>query len=106
MSMQELMSIHPLLADRVRLSIMAALAGSTEPIEFTRLLELLELTRGNLSTHMRKLEEAEFVRVLKEFANRKPRTTYELTKEGRKELEHYLKTVELALKAVKRSKGK
>lgn len=104
MNVQDLMSIHPLLADRVRLSIMAALAGAAEPLEFTALLEVLDLTRGNLSTHMRKLEEANFAVVQKEFANRRPRTTYQCTAEGREQLERYLKIIEVALKSVQKTK--
>lgn len=105
MTTHELMSFHPLLADRIRLSILAALASSSEPFEFTRLLEVLEVTRGNLSTHMRKLEEAEFVLVEKDFANRKPRTRYQISEQGRRELECYLESIERALRGVRRTKA-
>jgi len=95
-----LINESPVLADRIRLAILATLAVSKEPIEFMALLDQLELTRGNLSTHLRKLEDGKFIKVTKEFKNRKPRTTYECTKKGRKEMKSYLRKVENILKMV------
>ena len=53
-----LTSTHALLAHQVRLTIMATLASTTEPTEFIELLNTLNLTKGNLSAHTQKLEEA------------------------------------------------
>lgn len=47
------------------------------------------LTRGNLSTHISKLEEEGFVQVNKKFVNKKPTTVYKITDAGREALEHY-----------------
>lgn len=93
------MNVNPLLVDRVRLTIMANLSLAGGPVDFNTLLEELGLTKGNLSTHMRKLEEAELITVLKEFVGRKPRTTYACTAKGKKEMHQYLSTIEALLKA-------
>jgi DNA-binding MarR family transcriptional regulator len=74
---------------RTRLAIMAALAG-VERLEFGELKGQLHLTDGNLSTHAASLQRAGFVRILKEFAGRKPRTTLAITPKGRKALEKYV----------------
>ena len=97
----DLLTINPLLADRARLAIMANLSLADGPVEFNTLLEELQLTKGNLSSHIRKLEEAGLVAVHKAFVDRKPRTTYMCTKEGKAEMRHYLSTVEALLKARK-----
>ena len=93
-----LLAIHPLLADRVRLALMATLGSAEEPIDFSTLLEALELSKGNLSSHLRKLEEGNLISVEKSFVDRKPRTTYQSTEEGKNELNKYLLAVEKALK--------
>jgi DNA-binding transcriptional ArsR family regulator len=92
------LAIHPLLADRVRLALMAALAASDDPIDFNTLLESLDLSKGNLSSHLRKLEEAELIIVNKSFVDRKPRTTYSCAGQGKEEISRYLSAVEKALK--------
>ncbi len=58
----------------------------------------LKLSKGNLSTHIRKLEEKSFVQIEKRFIGRKLRTTYRCTAIGKKEIRHYLLTIELVLK--------
>lgn len=98
MKPSDLMSINPLLADRARLAIMANLSLAGGPVDFNTLLEELQLTKGNLSSHIRKLEEAGLVAVHKAFVDRKPRTTYVCTKEGKAEMRHYLGTIEALLK--------
>ena len=102
MDPKELLEFNPLLSDRVRLVIMCTLSATEEPIDFTTLLNTLELTKGNLSTHMRKLEDAGLVKVYKGFVERKPRTTYACTAKGKKEIGRYLKKVELMLQMAKR----
>jgi len=91
-------SPHPLLSERSRLVILASLATSPGPMDFLQLLLETKLTKGNLSVHVRKLEEAGFVEVTKEFVDRKPCTRYRCTKQGRKELKNYLGAVEKLLK--------
>ena len=99
MGLKELIHSDSLLSDRVRLAIMAALASASEPLDFNTLLETLELTKGNLSSHMRKLEAGNFVEIRKEFVDRKPRTTYRCTDAGREALSEYLSTIEKILQS-------
>ena len=93
-----LLNVHPILFDRVRLAIMAHLSFASTPVEFKVLVDDLKLTKGNLSTHMKKLEDQGFVRIEKRFISRKPRTTYRCTAKGKKEIRHYLSTIEAVLK--------
>jgi len=88
---------HPLLADRVRIAIMASLAAAAEPMEFSALLDTLGLSKGNLSAHCQKLEEAGLLQITKAFVGRKPRTT-QCTEFGRSEVTKYLSNVEQLLK--------
>lgn len=97
MNPNELMQTNPLLSDRVRLAIMATLAGTKEEVDFKTLLDRLELTKGNLSSHIRKLEEAGLVEVHKSFVDRKPLTTYSVSAKGRDEIRGYLAKVEAIL---------
>jgi len=89
-----------LLMDRTRLLIMVKLAGSAEGTSFTALLESLSLTRGNLSTHMQRLEAEGFVSVSKAFVERKPLTTYRCTEAARAVIEAHLRAIESMIKQV------
>ncbi|HEX4922982.1 MAG TPA: transcriptional regulator [Bdellovibrionales bacterium] len=99
MNPHDLMQTNPLLSDRVRLAIMALLTGSKDEVDFKTLLDRLELTKGNLSSHMRKLEEAGLVDVHKSFVDRKPLTTYSVSAKGREEIRNYLAKVEAVLQS-------
>ena len=77
---------------RVRLGIVAYLA-SAEVADFTELKDVLEVTQGNLSIHLRKLEEAEYVSIDKSFVGRKPLTSVRLTETGRAAFSNYLKAM-------------
>lgn len=74
---------------RVRLGIMAVLSG-VERADFNTLKARLQTTDGNLSVHLRKLEEAGFVAVSKRFEGRKPLTEASMTPEGRRAFLAYL----------------
>lgn len=78
---------------------MGVLASSEEPVQFNDLIEALDLSKGNLSAHMTKLEAEKLVIVNKEFVEKKPRTTYEVTNLGRKVLAEYLEQVQQMLLA-------
>ncbi len=78
-------------------STLAALPRDDE-IVFPRLQQLLDMTAGNLSTHVRKLEDAGYVRVVKGHAGRKPVTYLALTTEGRRAFEDYTTTLTALLK--------
>ncbi|MBN8608639.1 MAG: transcriptional regulator [Caulobacterales bacterium] len=77
---------------RLRLGIMAYLADA-EAADFTELKELLDATQGNLSVHLRKLEEAGYVAIDKSFVNRKPLTRVRMTPAGRGAFAAYLEAI-------------
>lgn len=77
---------------RLRLGIMAYLADA-EAADFTELKDVLSATQGNLSIHLRKLEEAGYVAIDKSFVNRKPLTRVRMTAKGRKAFATYLETI-------------
>lgn len=99
MDITDLLNVNPMLVDRIRLSVMVYLASAKEPISFNTLIEELGLTKGNLSSHMRKLEDAAFIVVKKKFVGRRPQTTYQCTKKGEQEMNQYLTAVESLLKS-------
>lgn len=66
----------------VRLRIMSILMVN-EQFDFNSFKELLEVTDGNLASHLRNLENAEYIRVEKTFAGRKPLTNYSATESGK-----------------------
>ena len=98
--MKNLLNVHPLLTDKNRLAIVAVIAGSEDPTEFKSLLTSLELTKGNLSSHIKKLESEGIVNVVKDFVGSIPRTRYTCTARGKEELRNYLLSVEKMLKHI------
>ena len=88
---------------RVRLAIIILLLQS-KTADFTYLKKEIGVSDGNLSTHLRKLEEAKYIKVQKRFENRKPKTTISLTDKGRDALNEYTKNLEEYLRLA--SKGK
>jgi len=82
---------------RPRLAIISFLIALKEA-DFNTLKRTLLLTDGVLSVHLRKLEEAGFIRVTKAFVNRKPRSRYALTKRGQIAFEKYLDQIEKLVK--------
>ena len=81
--------IDDVIHGRMRLGIMATLSG-VESADFATLKARLHATDGNLSVHLRKLEEAGFVTVTKRFVGRKPLTEAAMTDAGRKAFVAYL----------------
>ena len=77
---------------RIRLGIMAFLAHA-EVADFNELKAALNATQGNLSVHLRKLEDAGYVCVDKSFLNRKPLTRARITPAGRKAFAAYLEAI-------------
>jgi DNA-binding MarR family transcriptional regulator len=68
--------------------------------EFTGLVEELDVTEGNLSSHLQTMEDEQAVVVDKEFVDRKPRTTYQLTEEGRELFEDHVETLETLIDGI------
>ena len=89
--------LDDIIHSRIRLAVMALLA-SLDTAEFTYIREKIGATDGNLSIHLKKLEEAEYIAVTKTFVDRKPVTMYTLNKKGRKAFELYVERLEQLLK--------
>ncbi|GAD58595.1 transcriptional regulator [Brevundimonas sp. BAL450] len=85
----QIADIDEVIHGRVRLGIMAYLSGA-DMADFNELKTRLQVTDGNLSVHLRKLEDAGFVEVLKSFQGRRPLTRARLTDTGRKAFVDYL----------------
>jgi len=90
--------LHKAFENRIRLGIMSVLAVN-ESLDFNAMKEYLEVTDGNLSTHIKKLEGDGFVDVKKSFIDNKPNTKYSITSKGREAFEKHLKAMEQIIKA-------
>lgn len=86
-------NLNELFQAKARLGIMTVLTAMGDSDFFT-LKHQLGLTDGNLSVHLRVLEEAGYIQIEKKFEKRKPKTTCRLTPAGRKAFLHYLKQLE------------
>jgi DNA-binding MarR family transcriptional regulator len=86
--------------ERGRLAIMSMLAASPG-LSFTELRDTLEMTDGNLTTHMRTLQEAGYVSIAKSYRNRRPLTTVSLTAAGRQAFADYVALLEQIVKQTK-----
>jgi len=92
MSAPGINKIDDVIHGRLRLGIMTYLANA-EVADFTELATALEATRGNLSVHLRKLEEAGYIEIEKSFVDRKPLTQARITKSGRAAFKAYVKAI-------------
>jgi DNA-binding MarR family transcriptional regulator len=81
--------IDEVIHGRLRLGVMAYLANA-EVADFNELKSVLDVTQGNLSVQLRKLEEAEYVDIEKGYLGRKPRTQVRITAAGRRAFAAYL----------------
>jgi len=79
--------------EKGRLAIMSMLAATLE-LSFTELRDTLAMTDGNLTTHIRTLQEAGYVSVAKTYQNNRPLTTCTLTAAGRKAFTEYINLLE------------
>jgi DNA-binding PadR family transcriptional regulator len=77
------------------------LLSTTDALSFSRLKELLRETDGNLGAQIRKLEEAGYLSVKKEFRDRKPVSWHSITNKGRQALKSHLRAIESLIQIVK-----
>lgn len=99
MTTDRLPGLDPVIHAQARLRVMATLAAldADDQITFPRLQELLAMTGGNLSTHLRKLEDAGYVLIEKGYAKRTPVTRVALTTTGRAAFDRYTRTLQALL---------
>lgn len=79
---------------------MSALAVN-DTLDFNALKEFLEVTDGNLASHLKALEKEDFIGVKKTFVGRKPNTRYFMTREGKKAFDDHLKALEKLIRSQK-----
>lgn len=85
-------ALNKVIHEPARLLIMTHLFVVTDA-DFVYLKRATDMTAGNLSTHLTRLEDAGFMKITKSFAGKKPKTTCKLTSKGRKAFEDYRKNI-------------
>ena len=90
--MNLIQSLNKEFESRIRLGIMSILMVN-EWIEFKEMKETLDITDGNLASHIAGLEKNEYIEVKKEFVGKKPRTSYRATKTGRTAFNQHLNSL-------------
>jgi predicted ArsR family transcriptional regulator len=79
--------------NKTRLGIMAVLITKAEA-DFNTLKEVLDVTDGNLASHLKALEKEEYIEVMKQFVGRKPNTKYRVTTDGKLAFKKHLTALE------------
>ncbi len=100
MNPQAFLQLDRVIHEKGRLAIMSMLAASPE-LSFTDLRDALKMTDGNLTTHIRTLQEAGYVSVTKSYKNKRPLTTCALTAPGKKAFAGYINLLERILQETK-----
>ena len=92
--MKDLISgLNKVFESRIRLGVMSVLMVN-DSFDFNGLKDTLNVTDGNLASHLRALEEKKMIRVNKQFIGRKPNTSYSITEEGAHLFQLHLKALE------------
>lgn len=94
-------NLDKVMEHRVRLQIVSVLAAN-ESYDFNALKELLDVTDGNLATHLKALEREKYISISKSFVERKPNTRYKITERGRSAFKKHLDALEELIKQQKR----
>jgi DNA-binding MarR family transcriptional regulator len=93
-------NLNKIFDSRIRLGIMSALVVNDE-VNFNQLKELLDITDGNLASHLKTLEESGYIKVFKGFIGRKTNTNYSITKAGEKAFKDHLTALEKMIQGIK-----
>ncbi len=101
MNPEPFLKLDRVIHEKGRMAIMSLLAANPE-LSFTELREALAMTDGNLSVHLRTLQEAGYVGLTKSFQNRKPLTTCSLTPAGRKAFSEYIDLLDQIVRQTRR----
>ena len=92
--------LHRAFESRIRLGIMSVLAVN-DMLDFNALKEYLDITDGNLASHIKALEKEKFIGVKKAFVGKKPNTKYFMTNAGKKAFNQHLTALEKLIKSQK-----
>ena len=101
MNPEPFLQLDRVIHEKGRLAIMSLLAASSE-LAFTELRDSLEMTDGNVTTHIRTLQEAGYVAVAKSYQNNRPLTTCSMTAAGRKAFADYISLLEQIVQQTKK----
>ena len=100
MNPETFLQLDRIIHEKGRLAIMSMLAASPE-LSFTELRDALNMTDGNLTTHIRTLQEAGYVSVTKSFQKNRPLTTCSLTGAGKKAFANYINLLDSIIQQTK-----
>ncbi|HJW18070.1 MAG TPA: transcriptional regulator [Flavisolibacter sp.] len=92
--------LNKIFDNRIRLGVMSILTVNEE-VSFNDLKQMLEVTDGNLATHLQTLEESKLIKVHKGFIGRKTNTTYAITKTGSKSFSEHIEALEKMIRGFK-----
>lgn len=95
-----IIGLNKIFDSRIRLGVMSILMVNEE-INFNDLKQMLDVTDGNLATHIVNLEDNGFIKVKKGFIGKKTNTTYSITKAGEKAFTDHIAALESMIKGVK-----
>lgn len=101
MNPEPFLQLDRVIHEKGRLAIMSSLAATPE-LAFTELRDSLEMTDGNVTAHIRTLQEAGYVSVTKSFQNNRSLTTCSLTAKGRKSFADYIALLEQIVQQTKK----
>ena len=87
-----ILQLDRVIHERGRMAILSLLAATPE-MTFTEIRDTLEMTDGNLTTHIRTLQQAGYVAVAKSYQNNRPLTTCTLTAQGKKQFANYIQVL-------------
>jgi DNA-binding MarR family transcriptional regulator len=93
-------NLNKIFDSRIRLGVMSILVVN-EQVSFSDLKQVLELTDGNLATHLVNLEENGFLKVHKGFIGRKTNTTYSITRAGEKAFAEHIEALEQVIRGIR-----
>lgn len=93
-------NLNKIFDSRIRLGIMSSLMVN-EDLNFNQLKEIIGVTDGNLASHLKTLEENEYIKVQKGFIGRKTNTTYAVTKTGEKAFKQHLEGLGQMIRLIK-----
>jgi DNA-binding HxlR family transcriptional regulator len=91
--------LNKIFDSRIRLGIMSALVVN-QTVNFNELKELIQVTDGNLASHLKTLEESGYVKIQKGFIGRKTNTTYSVTRSGEKAFKTHLDALEKMIRYI------
>jgi len=92
-------ALNKIFDSRIRLGVMSVLIVN-DGVSFNDLKQLLELTDGNLASHLNTLEQAEYIKMHKAFIGRKTNTTYTITELGKQAFKGHLDALEKMIKGI------